>query len=146
MFHLFQVTGIFPTLLVTFRCVSYLYCSCVFWVTFGVWLCLLLILFLCILGDVCCVVVCYLYCSCVFWVMCGVWLCLLLILFLCFLGKENGSEYNGRSCGVQESFVEDAVAAEVFVRTWDATERWCTEQVATFPTIPAYCCDDRLVP
>jgi len=57
MFHLFQVTGILPTLLATFRCVSYLNCSCVFWVTFGVWLCLLLISFLCFLGDVWCVVV-----------------------------------------------------------------------------------------
>jgi hypothetical protein len=42
--------------------------------------------------------------------------------------KENGSAYQ-RSCfWEQGSFVEDAVGAEVFLRTWNATERWCTEQ------------------
>ena len=73
--------------------------------------CLVLISFLCFLGKdvVWCVV------------------CLLLISFLCFLGKENGSAYYGSCCGLRGSFAEDAVPAEVFVRTWDGTERRCTE-------------------
>jgi len=129
-------------------CVCYLYCSCVFWATlFGVWLCLLLILFLCFLGDtVWCVVVSVTYNILVFFgrrcLVCG---CVLLISFLCFLGKENGSEYYGSSCGVRGSFAEEAVAAEVFVWMWDATERQCTKQVATFPTIPAHHCNHQLV-
>ena len=80
-FHLFQVTGILPALSMTLfgvsRCVSYLYCSCVFWATlFGVWLCLQLISFLCFLGTlrgVFCV--CYLYRSCISYRRCLVCAC-----------------------------------------------------------------------
>ena len=66
-YHLPQVTGILPALSATMFgvscCITYLYCSSVFWGTlFGEWLCLLLISFLCFLGDVVwCVAVCVTY-------------------------------------------------------------------------------------
>jgi len=57
-----------------------------------------------------CGCVCYVYRSCV------------------FLGEENGSAYEASCRGVRGSFAEDAVIAEVFLRTWDGTERRWNEQ------------------
>ena len=45
-----------------------------------------------------------------------------------FLGDVNVSAYEARCCGVRGSFAEDAVTAEVFLRSWDGTERRYTEQ------------------
>ena len=105
-FHLFQVTGILPGLSATFgvsRCVSYLYCSCVFWATlFGVWLCLQLISFLCFLGEVWCVVVSVVYIVFVFptlrRLVCG---CICYLYRSCVFGEENGSAYYGSCCGYE---------------------------------------------
>jgi len=61
-----------------------------------------------------------------------VWGTLCLCAFLCYMfsvfcvwGAENGSAYEGNCFWVRRSFVEDGVGAEIFVRTWVATERRC---------------------
>ena len=70
-----------------------------------------------------CTCVCYLYSFRVFLCTCVCYL----YHFRVSLGG-NGSAYYG-SCGViRGSFAEGAVPAEIFVRTWDGTERRRTEQ------------------
>lgn len=39
---------------------------------------------------------------------------------------NNGTSYEESCCGIRGTFAEDAIRAEVFVRTWDAATRRCT--------------------
>ena len=47
--------------------------------------------------------------------------------------KENGSAYSGSFRGLRGSFAEDAVPAEVFVRTWDGMERRTEQDFSHVP-------------
>jgi len=62
---------------------------------------------------------------CVFSILCA---CVGYLFRTCVWGVGDGSAFEASCCRVRGSFAEDAVGAEVFLRTWDATERRCTQQ------------------